>query len=377
MPQLRNIDRYKLANLLTSFASNPVDATAICAEAIDNTDPAGQKTFNINNITINGVTPIQMWTSLITAAEDQQMLLFLIEVFKTRNPGNQILNSCYDEIKDGFGKRVSKIATAIKQNKCVLFIGPELLQCRNGANIEPFTKFLSHQLSTKLVNAGVYFDDESKDSLSYIANRYEDIPRATNRDMGTLALKSFNAASIYRNVYEQIAQLKFPLIISTNPDDILETEYTAQGIAHTSGYYDRSNQDKNTTVYDENNPIIYKIFGSFQSPFSILFTENDRVQFSKNVVKNEPPIPPIIKVLLEGKYCLFLGFNFHEWHLKILIDCLGLTKADSEERIYALLMEKANESSIEHFEKNYKFYFINNQIEEFMKKVIDEANNLP
>ena len=223
----------------------------------------------------------------------------------------------------------------------------------------------------------MYYDQQLADSLSYMANRYEAIPNATNRDLGNLASKAFGNQTIYEPIFEKIAKLQFPLVISTNPDDLLEKEYTRQQKKFSAGFYDRSNQGKTDNNFDEANTIIYKIFGSFSSPYSILFTDNDRVQFSKNVVKNDPPVPPVVKVMLENKYCLFLGFNFQEWHLKILIDCLGLTRADKEEKIFALLMENVNESSIEHFEKNYRFYFINEQVEEFVDEVIAAVQNNP
>ncbi len=377
MIQLRNIDRYNLAKLLSSLVTDPNDARGICAEVIDDTDPADIKNFNYAGVKIDGLSPMEMWTNIIVAAETQKLLLQTVEVVKKRNTTNVQVSQFYDEIKGGFEKRVSKIANAIKRKECVLFIGPELLQCKNGSTLDAFNRFFALQLSTTLTNKGVYFDENSKDSLSYIANRYEAIPNITNRDLGKLAVKTYTTSNIYKDVYKKIAPLKFPLIITTNPDDILESEYTLQGIPFSSGYHDRSNQDRNETSYDESNSIIYKIFGSFQSPYSILFTDNDRVQFSKNVVKNDPQVPPLIKVMLDNKYCLFLGFNFEEWHLRILIDCLGLSKEDKEEKIFALLMDKAEESNIEHFEKNYKFYFINDQIEEFMDGIIRTVESIP
>ena len=377
MPQLRNIIRYNLARLLASLISNPNDGKTIWDETIDDSDPADIKQFNYSQVKVAGTTPMEMWTNILVAAEEQELLLKMLEAVRNRHTGNIPLISFCEEIKDGIEKRVAKIARAIKNNECVLFIGPELLQCKEGTTLEAFNRYFSLQLSSTLTNKGVYFDENSKTSLSYIANRYEDIPNTTNRDLGKLAVKSFAGANVYKEVYKKITPLKFPLIISTNPDDILEKEYASQHIPFTAGYYDRSNQNKNEPVYDENKTIIYKIFGSFESPYSILFTDNDRVQFSKNVVKNDPQIPPVIKVLLENKYCLFLGFNFEEWHLNILIDCLGLSRADKEEKIFALLMEQARESNIENFEKNYKFYFINDQIEEFMDDVITAINTIP
>ncbi|MEO6733636.1 MAG: SIR2 family protein [Ferruginibacter sp.] len=377
MTQLRNIDRYNLARLLAHLINSPNDAKVIWDETFDETNPTDIKKFDYCDVKTDDTTPMEMWSNIITAAEEQQLLLVLLSVVIKEYNGDIKLNSFYGEIKEGFGIRVAKIAAAIKKNECVLFIGPELLQCRNGANLEAFSRYFSMQLSKTLDNKGVYFEESSKDSLSYIADRYEAIPNTTNRDLGKLAVKSFNDANLYKEVYRKITTLNFPLIISTNPDNILEKEYDRLGISYSSGYYDRSNQDKNEAVYDENKTILYKIFGSFESPYSILFTDKDRVQFSKNVVRNDPKVPPIIKVLLENKYCLFLGFNFEEWHLNILIDCLGLSRVEKEERIFALLMDKAKEPNIEHFEKNYKFYFINDQIEEFMDDVIEAIKKIP
>src|SRR5260221_8694159 len=376
MTQLRNIDRYNLARLLSSLINNPGDATPYWNETKDNTDPNDIKELEYAKVITAGISPMEMWTNIISAAEDQGLLLIMVEVIKSKFNGNIPLESFYGEIKDGFEKRVTKIATAIKNNQCVLFIGPELLQCKDGNSLETFNRYVALQLSKMLENKGIYFDEDAKDSLSYIANRFEAIPKMTNRDLCKQAKKIFDSATLYKEVYQKITDLRFPLIISTNPDNILDTVYTGLGLSFSSGYYDRSNQDKDLVVYDETKPIIYKIFGSFDSPYSILFTDEDRVQFSKNVVKNAPEVPPIIKVLLENKYCLFLGFSFEEWHLNFLIDSLGLTKSDLEEKNFALLIDKAKEPDIEHFEKNYKFYFINDKIEEFMDDVIEAIKKL-
>jgi hypothetical protein len=377
MTQLRNIVRYNLARALSKLIDTQENAKPYWNETIDNSDPADEKKFDYTNVKTANISAMEMWMNIITAAEQQGLLLVMLNVVKDKNAGNLELVSFYSEIKDGFEKRVNKIAQAIKSNACVLFLGPELLQCINGGSLEAFNRYFAKQLSKQLDNKGIYFDREAGDSLSYIANRYEAIPNITNRDLGKLSVKTFEAAALYKEVYKKISRLKFPLIVSTNPDNILDIEYTSLGIPFTSGFYDRSNRDKDKVVFDEGKLIIYKIFGSFESPYSILFTDEDRVQFSKNVMKNDPEIPPIIKVLLENKYCLFLGFSFEEWHLNFLIDSLGLTKTDLEEKNFALLIDKARETDIEHFEKNYKFYFINDKIEEFMDNVIDAINKIP
>ena len=374
--QLQNKAKYNLAKLLAKLISDPADATVICAETIDDTDPANPISFNAANVIFAGTTPMELWTNIIAATEDQNLLLQMVDAVKNKYNGNTELESVYKEIKDGFSRRVDTIARAIKKNDCVLFLGPELLQCiLPNNNTEAFSRLFSIELSKKLDNAGVYYDKTNTNSISYIANRFEDMPNVANRELGLQAVKSFANARVYKSVFDKIARFRFPLVINTNPDDLLEKEYAKQGIPYTSGFYDRSNQNINDTAFDENKSIIYKIFGSFENPYSVLFTDNDRVQFAKNVVKDNPQVPPIIKVLLDNKCCIFLGFNFEEWHLKILIDCLGLAK--KEDRTFALLKSGKNESSMEHFEKNYKFYFINEDIEKFLDEVFDDVQNIP
>ena len=106
-----------------------------------------------------------MWTNIIIAAEEQELLNTLVKALKNRYNGNTFLEVFYEDLINGFKKRVSKIAQAIKKNECVLFIGPELLQCIDNGKMEAFNRYFSLQLSATLNNKGVYFDENSKDSL--------------------------------------------------------------------------------------------------------------------------------------------------------------------------------------------------------------------
>ncbi len=374
--QLQNKAKYNLAKLLAKLISDPADAKVICAETINDIDPANPIPFNYANVIFAGTTALELWTNIITATEEQSLLLQMVLAVKNKNNGNPDLSSMFEEIKDGFVKRVDTIARSINKNECILFLGPEMLQCIDSKNnLVAFNRFFSMELSKRLDNAGVYYDKKLNDTISYIANRFEEMPNVANRELGMEVVKSFKNAKIYKTVFDKIAQLKFPLIVNTNPDDLLEQAYIKTNTPHVSEFYDRSNQNKSVNTIDDSKCIIYNIFGSFKNPYSILLTDNDRVQFSKNVVKNEPQLPPVIKMLLDNKCCIFLGFNFQEWHLKILIDCLGLTK--KEDQTFALLMDNVNESSVEHFEKNYKFYFIDEDIDKFLDEVIFAKQKLP
>jgi len=356
--------QHAIVKLLSALVGDPASAKRFCDDTQD---------FDGTNIVFQG-TARQMWDSIITEADKQEKLEELLNQLITGFTQNQGLAAFSEEFKYGFDKRVEAIAKAIKNGQCVLFLGPDMLQCIDNGKIEPFNRSFSHELVKRLDIVNVYYDKNLQDSLSYIAHRFEEIPNIAIRELGKEAQKSFAKKQFHKGAFEKIAALQFPLIISTNPDSLLEAEMAEKGITPISDYYDMSNVSKPDKQFEENKPVIYKIFGSFENPYSILFTDNDRVQFSKNVVKNDPPLPPFIKMGVDNKLYLFLGFNFQEWHLKILIDCLGLTR--KEDHSFALLLSDVNESNIEHFIKIYKFYFISEQIDNFLDKVIEQYAKL-
>jgi SIR2-like domain len=312
------------------------------------------------------------WDRIVDHADDNNKLEGLLEIVLESFGGNAELKAMYEEIKNGFDQRVVKIAKAIKLNQCVLFLGPQILQCLHNNTITPFNQLFSLELAAELDKEGVYYDKEQAGELSYIAQRYEEMPTFVNGETGHKAQKSFAAATKHKGVHEQIAKFAFPLVINTNPDDILDDLYKNNNIPFSGSYYDMSNDMSNSGSMTPGATIIYNIFGSFQNPFTILFTDTDKVKFAKNVVKNDPPIPPLIKKMLENRYYLFIGFNFDEWHLKILIDSLGLAKKEDRSFALSARLNADDEQYNEYFEKEYKFYFINKEMEKFLGQ-IDEA----
>ncbi len=368
--------KHNIVKLLAKLVGVGTNAIPYC-------DAAGIDTTTIDL----GHAAYTDWYNIITAAENQDGLLHaLLQEILGNYAGNTELNTLCDEVKEGFDRRVERIAKAIKMNQCVLFLGPDLLQSVHEGQVTSFNKRFATQLAAELQNEGVYYDETLKDVLPYVAQRFEDMPAYVIGEVGAKIKAAFDDAIIYRQVYESLSHFTYPLVINTNPDSIIDEIYrqknfNGQPVNLVQGCYDMTNDSDgsppiNADLSKPNTIVSYKIFGSFQNPASILFTDTHRVLFSKNVVRNDPPLPPLIKKMLTNKYYLFLGFNFSEWHLKILIDCLGLAK--NEGRSFALTATPGGSglSINEYFEKEYKFYFIEKDIERFMTQVKKEYDEL-
>ncbi len=369
--------KHNIVKLLAKLIGTSADARPYC-------DVVGIDTASI----ALGNAAYTDWYNIVSAAEKQEDLLekLLIEVL-TNFKGNTELQAFCDEVKEGFDRRVERIAKAIKTNQCVLFLGPDMLQTVSDGKLISFNKLFATQLAAELQNEGVYYDESLRDTLPYIAQRYEDMPTYVIGEVGTKIRTAFQEATIYSQVYNAVSIFTYPLIINANPDSIIDGIYqqksfNGQPVNLAQGSYDMTNDSDSTTPFTAdlskpNSVISYKIFGTLDNPASILFTDAHRVLFSKNVVRNDPPLPPLIKKMLTNKYYLFLGFNFSEWHLKILIDCLGLAK--NEGRSFALTAAPGSSglSMNDYFEKEYKFYFIEKDIERFMVQVKEEYDQLP
>jgi hypothetical protein len=367
--------KHNIVKLLAGLISNKTDAVPYCDAAELDTSVITFENAAYTN-----------WYNIITAAEKQERLEALLSEIAVPFSGNTELKHFIDEVKEGFDRRVEQIAKAIKMNQCVLFLGPDLLQGMEGGGVKAFNRLFSEQLVKELDKESIYYDKEQAALLPYIAQRFEDMPTYVIGEVGAKAKTAFQQATVYRQVYDVISSFVYPLIINTNPDSILDDIYrekliNGQPVNVAASYYDMTNDvdgggSFTADLSKPNTVVSYKIFGSLENPASILFTDAHRVLFSKNVVKNDPPLPPLIKKLLANRYYLFLGFNFSEWHLKILIDSLGLAK--NENRSFALtsIPGMAGSSMNEYFEKEYKFYFIENDIENFINKVKEEYNHL-
>jgi len=173
------------------------------------------------------------------------------------------------------------------------------------------------------------------------------------------AFECYQNSDLGKTIYEKVAELDFPLIINTNPDVILND--LLKGKCE-SGFYDLSNSDSNFKPSSKKpKTILYNIFGSFANPFSIIFTEKEAVEFTKRVYEQTPPIPEVIKDIIRKKYGIFIGFDFKEWHLKILFNVLDLKNKPGN---YSLSDTNSviMEHNKEYFERQYNMTFIKNDV---------------
>ncbi|HMG92325.1 MAG TPA: SIR2 family protein [Chryseolinea sp.] len=322
------------------------------------------------------------WPKIIDYSEENRRLDALVTTANREHAGNYEITRVASEMQVGDKNRLMAIAKAIKDEKCILFLGPGVLQCNQGQQLTSFNKFLARQLQIELNNGEVYYDPALQLDLRYIAQRFQTLPTYIKGDIGNLAQTHFEEIrpQITTRPFDNLALLPFSMVINTNPDNIFEqTVNSASPDKVWSSYYRFSNEvvDGQKPFDPLRNKIIeYNIFGSFKNIHSILFTEADYVAFTKNILQRTPPLPnEVIACFDETKYYMFLGFEFSLWHLKILLEALTIIR--TEGRSISIYMDNPlSHHELEYFDKEFKFHFINRDVSSFTDSLVRQFNAL-
>ena len=129
-----------------------------------------------------------------------------------------------------------------------------------------------------------------------------------------------------------LAQLPFPLYITTNPDDQLCRALDAQGRRPRVllfQWHDRPGEDNEwprkwielepgyEPTPDE--PLVYYLFGRSNLPHSLVLTEDDYFVFLTGVSGRMQKAPPIVRAALVRSALLFLGFRLDGWDFRVLL----------------------------------------------------------
>ena len=169
--------------------------------------------------------------------------------------------------------------------------------------------------------------------------------------------------------------MPFELIINTTPDDLFFKAMQEAGKFKSSFfYYNFRKEDKDVKIPDfsEDEPIVYNLYGHYENPDSLVLTEGDRLKFVASVVKNEPRIPvEITSEFDDRKQYLFLGFDFEQWHLPLLLDSLNI-EVSAATFVHQSNMYKLSEFKTEFYQKVFRFQFFKQPITDFTNRLMQK-----
>ncbi len=171
-------------------------------------------------------------------------------------------------------------------------------------------------------------------------------------------------------IHGVLANLPFPIYITTNYDDLMERALKAltnpkepkteickwnKPIKDIPSIFDKQQIFKPSVA----NPVVFHLHGYIDVPESMVLTEDDYLDFLVNMNKEPDLIPAPIQKALMGSSLLFLGYGMRDWNFRVLFRSLVsyIDKAVAYTH-YAVQtapnMAKENEEAIRYLTKYYE-----------------------
>lgn len=282
-----------------------------------------------------------------------------------------------------------KLKESFKSEHCVLILGPGVCSDVAVGNGRPLYEQLAEDLSEKIKQNNEHRELLNATNLGYVAKVFENTAfigermtdRKARQSLGNEIQEFYNRIEGRRfNIFQELAKMDFAVIINSSPENYLRDAMRNQHRKVQSYYYNYKKPNHNTNLnYKEPNnrqPLIYNLFGSIENVESIVITESDKIRFVEEIMQREATasLPTDLRVLLtnEDLIFLFMGFDFEQWHLRILLHILGLN-----EKEYALALQNPSDiHPLTHYlyNKHFLVNFHDAPPLDFLKKLRDKSN---
>lgn len=122
-----------------------------------------------------------------------------------------------------------------------------------------------------------------------------------------------------------LAQMPFPIYITTNPDTLLTTALTTIGKHphiqlcpwNEDLEHDVCEEDAPDDDPDEQHPLVYHLFGHLHEPDSVVLTEDNYFDYLIGTTRNNDLIPEVVRRALTDTALIFLGFQMDDWNFRV------------------------------------------------------------
>jgi hypothetical protein len=249
---------------------------------------------------------------------------------------------------------------SIQRGNCVLLLGPNLDISPNGSGHRNLAQELAQALGETLKDEkGTDVPEGSQ--LSLVAQIFQN---ELSRDDLELDVERFyrahnDALTDSRDeAFDNLASLPFQTIITSRHDKTLEHCLQLNGKAPKNLSYEFNGDRKDILGHlgTTEQPLVYHLYGEYESVDSLVVTENDIIRFLESVVSENPKLPVDLTNHLKDKNFLFVGFGLGDYHLRVLLHVLGVGKSTKSYALETPVMDSLQGGSGSTFDECVLFY---------------------
>jgi hypothetical protein len=174
---------------------------------------------------------------------------------------------------------------------------------------------------------------------------------------------------------QRLACIRFPVLLSLNPDDRLYKAFAAYPTARFEAYVrnEPARTDLSKPTADE--PLVYNLLGRLEDRNSLVLTYDDFYDYLKSVFAGSSMSAVLKDTILNANQFIFLGIPFDQWYVHLFMRILNQSDDDSKKKPkYAtLLSPELAESCFE----QYNITFVNHNIADFVEELLRRCENHP
>jgi hypothetical protein len=272
----------------------------------------------------------------------------------------------------------------VHKKRCILFLGPALPVYPLQGEKYDFYSLAAIHLSRLLKENNFEYDSSQSQDLYYIARKYlafknyyrmplqDEIADLYKAQVEQLKRESNEAIP---DLYKTILLLPWHTIVNMQPDSFFEGGLKPNQVF---AFYNYKISEEKDLKVDRNQFLVYNLSGaavkdnSEYNLESLVLTEEDHVEFVRNLVRGTPKVPEsVISRFDDNKIFIFLDCNLGNWHFRLLMEMLKIHKG-SHTFSPRLKSFDFPPSIVEFYKYRYGFVFINNNSEEFINKLCEE-----
>jgi hypothetical protein len=245
----------------------------------------------------------------------------------------------------------------IKKNESIVVLGPGAITDEAGI---PLYNKLCEALESELSTEAIHHPDRlfmlSEQMLQQKAGESILIDTAEKvfKPVGKSALAS------------KLCQIPFHLYISTVPDHSLFRAFENNSINCNREFYNYNSSPRKVAKPTVDAPLIYHLLGSIDEDDSLILTYDNLFDFLFAILGPKQLPIEIRDELRRARNYIFLGFDFEEWYLKII---LRLFELHNDKNSYAYAWKPLQDNTLTFYANEFKLDFVNGQINEFVDEL--------
>lgn len=247
----------------------------------------------------------------------------------------------------------------------------------------PITSLCAQHLAEKYQ---LHLSPEETQSLSYVCSvlrvRNLSTDNVLQEDVAAYYAKMADQCELHP-MLEQLTDLRFRIIINATPDQFVTQLFDQVAVPYFSDLYNfyKPASGFNFDFEKDRRIVIYNLLGNYKKPESLVLTYKHQLSYIKKIVgeqQNERLPDALTNAFKDFRYHLFLGFDFDEWALRLLLDTLYKNVRENIQPFaYPAKTEAPTESDTKvFFQGEFGMQFPGVDMETFVTNLIEQYNKL-